>query len=359
MHPAAGAAPVNIPTAPTTDRAIETSSDIPLGSRRTLQYSVPWKSPCLADHRARSGHGYRDAPHAPDLQLSTDDLLSYGDSRPLRIVRSLISKAPTACPLGPSPTPSGDGPTPVGVHAETWHPTTDMTTPTCAAAITTSGRCWSGPPVLSGPGPGESCGENSNRSTIALSPGQSTTRSPHTAFRGGNGGSKPDTRAARVTLMGRECNTEDNRRERGHVDDLHPHLGPHCARGLPGRPAARRTDRGTARGNPARRTTGPGRPGPAQDELLQDRTGTRPLSAAAAGGPASATSYLTCAKFVTTPRYAPRLRDRLCVERQLADGAGARGWEREVDRRQRIAERIATLLDDLGEPRDTSTNDEG
>jgi hypothetical protein len=64
------------------------------------------------------------------------------------------------------------------------------------------------------------------------------------------------------------------------------------------------------------------------------------------------TVVLTCAKFVTTPQYAPRLRERLCLESQLADDAGERGWEREVDRHERIAERIRALLTELGEPFD-------
>ena len=62
--------------------------------------------------------------------------------------------------------------------------------------------------------------------------------------------------------------------------------------------------------------------------------------------------YLTCAKFVTTPQYASRLRERLCLERQLADDARERGWEREVDRHQRAADHIRGLLSDLGEPCD-------
>lgn len=60
--------------------------------------------------------------------------------------------------------------------------------------------------------------------------------------------------------------------------------------------------------------------------------------------------YLTCAKFVTTPRYAPRLRERLCLERRLADDARERGWEREADRHERVADRLRGLLSDLGEP---------
>jgi integrase len=67
-------------------------------------------------------------------------------------------------------------------------------------------------------------------------------------------------------------------------------------------------------------------------------------------GPCECDLYLTCAKFVTTPQYAPRLRERLCLEQQLADDAQARGWEREVDRHQRVADRIRSLLSDLRDP---------
>jgi hypothetical protein len=42
--------------------------------------------------------------------------------------------------------------------------------------------------------------------------------------------------------------------------------------------------------------------------------------------------YLTCAKFVTTPQYAPRLRERLCLERQLADDAQELGEPRGNDK---------------------------
>jgi integrase len=70
-------------------------------------------------------------------------------------------------------------------------------------------------------------------------------------------------------------------------------------------------------------------------------------------GPCECDLYLTCAKFVTTPQYAPRLRDRLCVERQLADDARQRGWDREVDRHQRVTDRLRALLTELGEPCDT------
>jgi len=67
-------------------------------------------------------------------------------------------------------------------------------------------------------------------------------------------------------------------------------------------------------------------------------------------GPCECDLYLTCAKFVTTPQYAPRLRERLCLEQQLAGDAQARGWEREADRHQRVADRIRSLLSDLGDP---------
>jgi len=70
-------------------------------------------------------------------------------------------------------------------------------------------------------------------------------------------------------------------------------------------------------------------------------------------GPCECDLYLTCAKFVTTPQYVPRLRERLKVERQLASDAEDRGWGRELDRHQRIAGRVRALLTELGEPGDS------
>jgi hypothetical protein len=67
-------------------------------------------------------------------------------------------------------------------------------------------------------------------------------------------------------------------------------------------------------------------------------------------GPCECDLYLTCAKFVTTPQYAPRLRERLCLERQLANDAEERDWPREVERHRRTITRLQTLLDELGEP---------
>lgn len=64
-------------------------------------------------------------------------------------------------------------------------------------------------------------------------------------------------------------------------------------------------------------------------------------------GPCECDLYLTCAKFVTTPDYAPRLRDRLQIEEQLISDARARGWEREVERHQRVADRVVGLLAEL------------
>jgi len=61
-------------------------------------------------------------------------------------------------------------------------------------------------------------------------------------------------------------------------------------------------------------------------------------------------AYLTCAKFVTTPQYAPRLRERLSLERQLADDAEERGWGREVECHHQAMARLRVLLDELGEP---------
>ncbi|WP_225993012.1 hypothetical protein [Actinomadura rudentiformis] len=59
---------------------------------------------------------------------------------------------------------------------------------------------------------------------------------------------------------------------------------------------------------------------------------------------------MTCAKFVTTPEYAPRLRARLEVEQRLVQDADDRGWTREAERHRCAAARIEKLLDDLGEP---------
>jgi integrase len=67
-------------------------------------------------------------------------------------------------------------------------------------------------------------------------------------------------------------------------------------------------------------------------------------------GPCECDLYLTCAKFVTTPKYAPRLRERHELELKLAQDARQRGWSREVERHCAIAKRVACLLKDLGEP---------
>ena len=69
-----------------------------------------------------------------------------------------------------------------------------------------------------------------------------------------------------------------------------------------------------------------------------------------AEGPCECDLYLTCAKFVTTPEYAPRLRARRQVEQTLAQDAAQRGWDREVERHRCTSERIKKLLADLGQP---------
>ncbi len=76
-----------------------------------------------------------------------------------------------------------------------------------------------------------------------------------------------------------------------------------------------------------------------------------------AEGPCECDLYLTCAKFVTTPAYAPRLRARRRVEQTLATDAAARGWDREVERHRCTAARLERLLDDLGEPIDGPCDD--
>ncbi|WP_326589358.1 site-specific integrase [Streptomyces brevispora] len=69
-----------------------------------------------------------------------------------------------------------------------------------------------------------------------------------------------------------------------------------------------------------------------------------------AEGPCECDLYLTCAKFVTTPEYAPRLRARREVEQTLALDAAQRGWDREVERHRCTSDRIDKLLADLGQP---------
>jgi site-specific recombinase XerD len=69
-------------------------------------------------------------------------------------------------------------------------------------------------------------------------------------------------------------------------------------------------------------------------------------------GPCECDLYLTCAKFVTTPEYAPRLRHRRNIEQDLIKDASARGWQREVERHQCIVNRLEQLLVDLAEPLD-------
>ncbi len=69
-------------------------------------------------------------------------------------------------------------------------------------------------------------------------------------------------------------------------------------------------------------------------------------------GPCECELYLTCAKFVTTPAYAPRLRRRRRIEQDLVEDALAHGWQREVERHQCTIRRLEQLLMDLGEPLD-------
>lgn len=67
-------------------------------------------------------------------------------------------------------------------------------------------------------------------------------------------------------------------------------------------------------------------------------------------GPCECDLYLSCAKFVTSKAYAGRLRDRRKLEIALAADARERGWSREVERHNGIANRIERLLVDLDEP---------
>ncbi|MFA5924544.1 MAG: tyrosine-type recombinase/integrase [Methylococcaceae bacterium] len=66
-------------------------------------------------------------------------------------------------------------------------------------------------------------------------------------------------------------------------------------------------------------------------------------------GPCECDLYLNCAKFVTTPEYAPRLRERRMREINLANEARERGFEREAERHECTRNRIEQLLNELGE----------
>jgi integrase len=71
-----------------------------------------------------------------------------------------------------------------------------------------------------------------------------------------------------------------------------------------------------------------------------------------AEGPCECDLFFACARFVTTPAYAPRLRERHGLELALAEDARRHGWPHEVERHCGVAKRIACLLADLGEPVD-------
>ena len=67
-----------------------------------------------------------------------------------------------------------------------------------------------------------------------------------------------------------------------------------------------------------------------------------------AEGPCECDLFFTCSRFVTTPAYAPRLRERHKLELALAADAQSRGWPCEVERHRCTAARIEKLLADLG-----------
>lgn len=71
-------------------------------------------------------------------------------------------------------------------------------------------------------------------------------------------------------------------------------------------------------------------------------------------GPCECDLYLSCAKFVTTPEYVPRLRERREREIAMAEDARQRGFAREVERHECIRQRIEQLLVELGQTIDSS-----
>jgi integrase len=74
-------------------------------------------------------------------------------------------------------------------------------------------------------------------------------------------------------------------------------------------------------------------------------------------GPCECDLYLTCAKFVTTPAYVPRLRARRQTELTLAADAKLRGWIKEEERHRATVGRIDQLLQDLGEAQEGASVD--
>jgi len=76
-----------------------------------------------------------------------------------------------------------------------------------------------------------------------------------------------------------------------------------------------------------------------------------------AEGPCECDLFLSCAKFITTSAYTPRLLKRHGTELELAAQAAKQGWAREAERHQAIARRIAQLLADLGQPIDPATQE--
>ncbi len=75
-------------------------------------------------------------------------------------------------------------------------------------------------------------------------------------------------------------------------------------------------------------------------------------------GPCECDLYLTCAKFVTTLAYAPRLQQRRHLELQLAADAATRGWPREVERHRCVAARLERVLADLGVPLEATAEEQ-
>ena len=67
-----------------------------------------------------------------------------------------------------------------------------------------------------------------------------------------------------------------------------------------------------------------------------------------AEGPCECDLFFTCSRFVTTPAHARRLRERHQLKLTLVEDARSRDWAREAERHRCIAERIKSLLADMG-----------
>jgi hypothetical protein len=92
--------------------------------------------------------------------------------------------------------------------------------------------------------------------------------------------------------------------------------------------------------------------GLAQNKLLQTELELGHCLHLPQEGPCECDLYLSCAKFVTTKGYAPRLDARREREMESVADAESHNWQREIERHRCTVQRIEQLLAELGEALD-------